>query len=164
MNTCIYAGTFDPTTIGHMWMINQGSKLFDELIVAIGTNPAKKPMFTYEERKSMLTDITMDLRNVTITEFPNTLLIKYAELMKAQYILRGIRNATDFEYELQMRQINGDLCKDIQTVFLTPPRELVEISSSLVKSLVGFDGWEDVCKYYVPGVVLYELRKKEMNK
>ena len=159
--TCsIYAGSFDPPTLGHLWIIERGAAMFDELIVAVGTNPAKNLMFSSEERIEMLEELTKDIKNVRITEFPNKLLVDYAIGCEATHILRGVRNYSDFEYEYQMKQINHDFAPNIETVLLIPPRGLAEISSSLVKSLVGFEGWKKLCSKYVPDIIIEKLGEK----
>ena len=100
----IYAGSFDPPTNGHLWMIERGAELFDRLIVAIGTNPAKKGMFTVAERMEMLEKATVRLFNVRVSEFTNKYLIHYAKSLGARFILRGIRNATDQEFERMLQK------------------------------------------------------------
>jgi len=165
----IYAGSFDPPTNGHQWMIQEGAKLFDNLIVAIGVNPAKRPMFSVAERKAMLQDMLVcdryGLQNVQVTTFENEFLIGYAREIGANYILRGIRSAADYEYEHNMRNINEDIGSDWPernrtTVFLIPPREVCEISSSTVKGLIGPNGWEGIVAKYVPRSVYEILIKK----
>src|SRR6185503_12669240 len=133
----VYAGSFDPLTIGHVWMIEQGVLLFDRLVVAIGINPEKGYTFTLEERLAMLRESLRQHRNLSITSFSNSYLIDYAQQVGATHILRGIRSASDYEYERTMRNINGDLDSGICTVFLMPPRDIAEVSSSMVKGLVG---------------------------
>jgi pantetheine-phosphate adenylyltransferase len=149
-NTAIYAGTFDIPTNGHIWMINKASKIFDNVIVAIGINPSKKTMFSLEDRLKMLKNITYGMDNVTIDSFTNDYLINYAISKKADFIVRGIRNSNDFEYEKTMRHINEDINSSITTTFLIPPRDISEISSSMVKGLVGPNGWENIVSKYVP--------------
>src|ERR1039457_2239019 len=105
----VYAGSFDPLTIGHLWMIEEGIKLFDQLIVAVGVNPEKRYTFTLEERMSMLRESLKQYRNLSITSFSNRYLIDYAKSVDATHILRGIRSESDYEYERTMRNINGDL-------------------------------------------------------
>jgi len=150
MRRAVYAGSFDPITFGHIWMVRQGSLLFDELIVAIGVNADKKCMFTLDQRLEMLREALSPFKNVTVTSFENLFLVRYAQQVQASFILRGIRNGDDYEYERGMRHINAEFSPDILTVFLMPPREYAEISSSFVKGLVGPDGWEDVVEKYVP--------------
>jgi len=160
MKKAVYAGSFDPITNGHLWMIEQAIELFDEVVVAIGENPDKKYTFSIENRLAVLSrsleDVKVMTADVCVTNFTNELLVNYARSMGAQYILRGIRNAEDYEFERGMRHINNDLQPGITTVFLMPPREIAEVSSSLVKGLIGPKGWQNVIKRYVPGAV-YEL-------
>jgi pantetheine-phosphate adenylyltransferase len=147
---CVYAGSFDPLTIGHLWMIEQGVSLFDRLVVAIGTNPEKKYTFTVEERLAMLRESTSEFPNLSLASFSNRYLIHYAQSLGATHILRGIRSESDYEYERTIRHINGDLDSVICTVFLMPPRGIAEVSSSMVKDLVGPVGWKRVVRKYVP--------------
>lgn len=156
----IYAGSFDPVTIGHMWMIEQGAAIFDELIVALGVNPEKRSTFTVEERLQMLRECTAGLRNVRIESFTNQFLINYARSERAAFILRGIRSETDYEYERVMRNINGDLSPGVTTVFLMPPRDIAEVSSSMVRGLIGPRGWQKLIQPYVPVPVCRRLLKK----
>ncbi len=160
MRRAVYAGSFDPITNGHLWMIEQGARLFDELIVAIGTNPEKAYTFTLEERLEMLQGAIGDLPRTRIDSFSAQFLVQYAHEVGAQYILRGIRSATDYEYERAMRYVNGDLRPEIVTVFLMPPREIAEVSSSLVKGLVGPEGWERIVRQYVPEATYRLLVRK----
>jgi pantetheine-phosphate adenylyltransferase len=153
----VYAGTFDPVTIGHLWMIKAGSRLFDRLIVAVGVNPEKKCYFSLKDRIVMLQESTADYNNVTIDKYQNKFLIKYAEGIGAKFILRGIRSTTDYEYEKSMSYVNRDFNSEIVTVILLPPREMIEISSSVVRGLIGPEGWEEVVRKYVPATVLKRL-------
>jgi pantetheine-phosphate adenylyltransferase len=154
MKHAVYAGSFDPITNGHLWMVEQGANLFDHLTVAIGINSAKRYSFSLEERLAMLRETTATFANVTVTSFENLFLIDYAHLIGATVILRGVRNEQDYSYERSMRYVNGEFDPSVQTVFLIPPRELVETSSSFVKGLVGPAGWEKVIAKYVPAPVL----------
>jgi pantetheine-phosphate adenylyltransferase len=149
----VYAGSFDPLTIGHLWMIEQGVRLFDHLVVAIGLNPEKHYTFSVEERLQMIRDSTRKLGNLTVTSFSNDFLINYAQSVGATHILRGIRTESDYEYERTMRNLNGDLDPGICTVFLMPPRAIAEVSSSMVRGLVGPKGWKRLVRNYVPGPV-----------
>jgi len=158
--TAVYAGTFDVLTLGHVWMIQQGSALFDNLVVAIRENPGKHPMFSLADRVNMLHEVVASLPNVKVDSFTNRYLIAYAEEINASFILRGVRNQNDYEYEHAMRNINSDMAPGITTVLLMPPRELSEVSSSLVKGLIGPDGWEDVVSRYVPERMLVWLKAR----
>ena len=155
----VYAGSFDPLTVGHMWMIEEGARLFDHLTVAIGVNPDKKYTSTMEDRLAMLHESTKGIRNVTIASFSNHYLIHYAQLIKATHILRGIRTESDYEYERTMRNVNGDLDANICTVFLMPPRGIAEISSSMVRGMIGPVGWQKIVRKYVPDPVYTRLLK-----
>jgi len=166
MKRVVYAGSFDPVTNGHLWMIEQAVELFDEVIVAIGENPDKKYTFSFEDRFAVLSKSLQSLAGVPgIGSFTNEYLVNYAQDVGAQYILRGIRNAEDYEFERGMRHINNDLHPDITTIFLMPPRELAEVSSSFVKGLIGPKGWQDVVKRYVPKPVHdLILARKELSR
>lgn len=150
---CVYAGSFDPVTRGHLYLIEQGSQMFEELIVAVGSNPTKRYTFSLDERLAFLRGCTAHLANVRIDQFAREFLVHYAQRMQAGYLLRGMRSAADYEFERTMRYVNGDLDAGITSVFLMPPRELAEVSSSFVKGLVGPDGWEPVVQRYVPDPV-----------
>ena len=153
----VYAGSFDPLTIGHLWMIEQGVQLFDHLVVAIGLNPDKQYTFSVEERLDMLRESTKKFSNLSVTSFSNNFLINYAQSVSATHILRGIRTESDYEYERTMRNLNGDLDPEICTVFLMPPRAIAEVSSSMVRGLVGPEGWKKLVRNYVPAPVYRKL-------
>jgi pantetheine-phosphate adenylyltransferase len=155
----VYAGSFDPLTVGHVWMIEQGVNLFDHLVVAIGINPEKRYSFSLEERLRMLRQCLKKFETVSIASFSNRYLIDYAHSIGATHILRGIRSAGDYEYERTMRNINGDLGPAISSVFLMPPRGIAEVSSSMVKGLVGPKGWQKVVRKYVPEPVYRQFLK-----
>jgi pantetheine-phosphate adenylyltransferase len=157
MRRAVYAGSFDPITLGHLWMIEQGAGLFDELIVAIGVNPEKRYCFSLAERMQMLRQVTGHLGNVRVASFENLFLVHYARQAQAGFILRGIRNEQDYQYERGMRYVNEELDQGIVTVMLVPPRGLVEVSSSFVKGLVGPDQWESILQKYVPEPVYQAL-------
>jgi pantetheine-phosphate adenylyltransferase len=160
MKRAIYAGSFDPPTNGHLWMVAQGVQLFDELIVAIGVNPAKVYTFSLADRLSMLEKSVGTYPHTRIDSYHNQFLVHYAQSVQASYILRGIRNEGDYQNERGLRHINHDLRADITTIFLMPPREIAEVSSSLVKGLVGPAGWEDVVRKYVPPAVFEVFQTK----
>lgn len=157
MRTAVYAGSFDPPTHGHLWMIEQGLQLFDRLYVAIGSNPSKTYTFSVEERIQMLRESLPSCERLSVTHFDNRYLVDYAEQVDAHYILRGIRSPGDYEYERVMRHINGDMAPNVTTTFLMPPRDIAELSSSMIKSLTGPDGWEDIVRRYVPAPVMERL-------
>ncbi|WP_255991172.1 pantetheine-phosphate adenylyltransferase [Chitinolyticbacter albus] len=157
MRRGVYAGSFDPVTNGHVWMIEHGTRVFDEMIVAIGENPDKRYTFSVAERVAMLKETTAHLSNLRVEIFENRFLVDYAREENADFIVRGIREAADYEFERKMRYVNADLAPHIDTVFLMPPREIAEISSTMVKGLVGPSGWEKVVSQYVPQPVFERL-------
>ena len=156
----VYAGSFDPLTNGHLWMIKQGARMFDELIVAIGDNPDKHYTFSHEERMTMLRVALSDMPDVRIAEFHNRFLVDFANEHGATFMLRGIRSTQDYEYERVMRHINADMAPKVCTVFLMPPRDTAELSSSMIKGLIGPDGWESEVSRYVPHNVFAMLKEK----
>lgn len=144
----IYAGSFDPVTNGHAYMIETAAGLFDELTIALGTNPEKALTFSIDERLAMLDAVCSELPNVNVLSMPHIYLVDFARMNGASYIVRGIRNEHDYLFERTMRNVNADMAKDISTVFFMPPRELTDISSSFLKGLVGPKGWqENVARY-----------------
>ena len=156
MPKAIYAGSFDPVTNGHLWMIRTAAELFRELVVAIGVNPVKESAYSLVERLELLRACSEGLSNVSVDSFENQFLVRYAHAQGARYIVRGIRNESDYAREREMRYINADLEPEILTVFLMPPREIAEVSSSFVRGLIGPEGWEEVVHRFVPEPV-YEL-------
>ena len=135
----IYPGSFDPLTNGHLDLIERGSKIFDELIVAILGNPEKEPLFTLEERLEMLREMTRPWPNVSIDSF-HGLLVEYAREKGAHAVLRGIRAISDYEYELQMALMNRKLEPALETVFMMPAEQYSYISSRLVKEVFHLGG------------------------
>jgi len=136
----IYPGSFDPPTNGHLDLIQRGSGIFSELIVAVLRNPEKDlPLFTVEERKEMLTALTRPWKNVTIDSFEG-LLVDYALRVGAHVLLRGIRAISDYDYELQMALMNRKLQPQLETVFMLPAEKYSYLSSRLIKDLVQLGG------------------------
>lgn len=131
--------------------------LFDRLIVAAARNPEKHYTYDLERRLGWLETICAPMPDVEVTNIENRFLAHFARDMGARYILRGIRNEADYQYERGMRYVNTDLNPGIMTVFLMPPRHLCEISSSFVKSMIGPDGWEPIVREHVPDVVYDDI-------
>ena len=156
-NIAVYAGSFDPPTNGHVWMIERGARLFERLVVAVALNPEKAYTFPLETRLRWLEDICSRHDNVEVADIQNRFLAKYARDVGAGHILRGIRDEEDYRYERGMRYINSDLNPDLTTVFLMPPRQLGQVSSSFVKNMIGPEGWEPIVEGYVPATVFHEL-------
>lgn len=152
----IYPGTFDPLTKGHLDIIERASKMFDELVVAIGDNPDKNPLFSVAERATMIKKATSALPNITLVKF-NSLLIDLSDELNANIIIRGIRSASDFEYESQLNYANRSLKKNLETIYLMPSLEYSFVSSSLVRTLLKFDG---EIKHLVPESIFKDIKKK----
>lgn len=140
----LYPGTFDPITLGHQDIIERAAKLVDHLIVGVSTNPSKKTLFTLEERIDIVRRETAHLSDKTGTTVEvrgfDTLLMTYAEQVNASFIIRGLRAASDFEYEFQMTAMNDQLNDEIETVFMMADPSLQAIASRLVKEIAIYDG------------------------
>ena len=152
----LYPGSFDPPTNGHIDLIQRGAKLFEHLTVAVLNNPAKNPLFTAEERLELVSRITATLPNVRVESFDG-LLIDFCKEQRARVIVRGLRAATDFEYELQIAHANADLEPDVDTIFLPTRTKMGFISASLVREIASHGG--DVSRY-APAAVCDALTKK----
>lgn len=160
MLRAIYPGSFDPVTYGHLDIMKRSSNITDELIVGVLNNNAKMPLFSVEERVKMLKEATCGLKNVTIVPFDG-LLVDFARQMHADFIIRGLRAITDFEYELQMSQTNHKLEPAVETIFLTTNIEYSYLSSTTVKEIAAFGG--DISQF-VPEAVVKELKEKMITK
>jgi pantetheine-phosphate adenylyltransferase len=152
----IYPGSFDPLTNGHLDLIERGSKIFDELIVAILRNVEKDPLFTLNERREMLEEMVKNYANVRVDTFDG-LLVDYAIQKNAKAVLRGIRAVSDYEYELQMALMNRKLQPQIETVFMMPAEAYSYLSSRLVKEVFRLGGSP---RGLVPELVEKRLREK----
>ena len=139
MATAVCPGSFDPVTLGHIDIVRRASKMFDHVIVAVMTNPEKRPSFTAEERVALLKIALRDVPNVEIDCF-NGLLADYTRVKKAAAIVKGLRAVSDFEYEFQMSLTNKKLNPNVETVFLTTRAEYLYLSSSIVKQVASFGG------------------------
>lgn len=135
----VYPGSFDPVTLGHVDIIKRAAKQFDKLIVSVLNNLSKQPMFSVDERKQFLHEVTAQVSNVEIDSFCD-LLVNYMEQKKAHVIVRGIRSVTDFEYELQMASTNRKLNEKIETIFMMTNPKYSYLSSSMVKEIAKFKG------------------------
>ncbi|HDY67724.1 hypothetical protein LCGC14_2531660 [marine sediment metagenome] len=160
MRKAIYPGTFDPVTYGHIDLIKRGSKIFDELIVAVSHNPLKKPLFTIKERTNMVSKYVKEIPNVKVDCFEG-MLVDYVREMQINVILRGIRTVSDFEYEFQMALTNRVLKSDIETVFVMTSQEYSFLNSSLIKEAASLGG--DI-SMFVPSEVGKLLQQKFTHK
>lgn len=152
----IYPGSFDPVTNGHLDLIERGSLIFDQLIVAVLHNADKDPLFSMDERIAMLKEFTSHIDNVRIDTFGG-LLVDYARQVNARAILRGIRAISDYEYELQMALMNRKLNPELETVFMMPAVSYSYVSSRLVKEIARLNG---SVTGLVPEAVEERLRNK----
>ena len=152
----VYAGSFDPPTLGHLDLIERASALFSDVIVGLGKHATRSPLFTVEERLDLVARISGHLPNVTVEAFDG-LLIEFCKSKRARVIVRGLRAATDFEYELQIAHANADLEPNVDTVFLPTRTKMGFISASLVREIASHGG--DASRY-APGIVCQALVKK----
>ncbi len=152
----IYPGSFDPVTNGHLDIISRSAKIADELIVGVLNNNAKSPLFSIKERVKMLEEVTGEYSNVKIIPFEG-LLVDFAKNQKADAVVRGLRAITDFEYELQMAQMNYTLCNDVETIFFTARQEYSYLSSTIVKEIASYGG--DISQF-VPALVEKHILEK----
>ena len=140
---CLFPGTFDPITLGHVDVIKRSVSLFDKLIIAIGVNSQKTPMFTVEQRIAWMKEIFNDYPQISVTSYSG-LTIHYCKEVGAQYMMRGIRYIADFEYEKAIADMNRMLAPEIETIFLTCAPEYSTISSTIVRDVIRNNG--DVSK------------------
>jgi pantetheine-phosphate adenylyltransferase len=149
-------GSFDPVTYGHLDIIRRGAKVFDMVYVVVLNNSAKNPLFTVEERISLIKEVTKEIPNVKVAEFSG-LLIEYAKSVNANAIIRGLRAVSDFEYEMQITSMNRVLNEDIETFFIMTNNQYSFLSSSIVKEVAKYNG---NISTLVPPIVEKELQKK----
>lgn len=145
----IYPGTFDPITYGHIDVVRRATALFPRVIVLVAKNPSKQPLFSDEERMTMIREIFKGHRRVAVDAFDG-LLVDYARRQKAGVIIRGLRAVSDFEYEFQMALTNRKLARTIDTVFLVPDERYTYLTSSIVREVARLGG--DVSDFVPPGV------------
>jgi pantetheine-phosphate adenylyltransferase len=145
----VYPGSFDPPTFGHLDCIERAASIFPTIIVALGVNPSRKPLFSAEERLGLLREICAPYPNVRVDEFSG-LLVEYVRRVNARVIVRGVRAQMDFEYELHIAHANADLAPELDTVFLPTRTRNGFISASLVREIASHGG--DVSRYAPPPV------------
>ena len=155
----VYPGSFDPLTNGHVDIIERGSSLFDEILVAVLINADKQPLFSASERIAMISDVFQHRANVTVDTFDG-LLVEYAQRRSASVIVRGLRAVSDFEYEFQMALMNRRLAPQLETVFMMPAEQYTYISSKLIKEVFMLGG---EVRGLVPPVVEDQLRSKQAS-
>jgi pantetheine-phosphate adenylyltransferase len=152
----IYPGTFDPLTRGHEDIVRRAARLFDRVVVGIADSESMRPFFTYDERVAMAREVLSPYPNVEVAAF-STLLMDFVHAQDARVILRGLRAASDFEYEFQMAGMNRNLYPDVETLFLTPSEQYMFVSATIVREIAKFGG--DVSAFVHP-VVLARLAEK----
>ena len=156
MRKVIYPGTFDPVTYGHIDVIKRAIVLFDAVVVTVAINPGKAPLFSTEERVSMLNESLKEFPNVSVDSFDG-LVVDHAKTVGATGIIRGLRAVSDFEFEFQMALMNRKLANDIATVFLMPHEKYTYLNSTIIRNLASMHS--DVSEF-VPPVVQVALKKK----
>ena len=152
----IYPGTFDPLTRGHEDIVRRAARLFDRVVVGVADSASKRPYFTTDERVAMARAVLSPYANVEVTSF-STLLMDFVHAQGARVILRGLRAASDFEYEFQMAGMNRNLYPDVETLFLTPSEQYMFVSATIVREIARFGG--DVGTFVHP-IVADRLRAK----
>ena len=154
----VYTGSFDPITLGHLNVIERSSRLVDELIVGVGTNIDKQPLFTGEERVELVERITKPLGNVKVRQFAG-LAVQFVRECDARVIIRGVRSLSDMDTEFTMTLANRKLDPSIETVFLMADEEFSHVSSSLIKQIAPMASDEELARF-VPRSILPDLRAK----
>ncbi|CUR53475.1 Phosphopantetheine adenylyltransferase [Serratia symbiotica] len=155
-NKAIYPGTFDPITNGHLDLLTRATLIFDYVILAITTNATKKPLFKLEERIKLATQVTVHLNNLEVLGF-NELITNFAKKHNINILIRGLRNISDFEYELQLETLNKSLMPTLESIFFMSSNKWSCISSSVVKEIAKFGG--DVTSF-LPEIITQALIKK----
>ena len=155
MRKCLFAGSFDPVTTGHVDVIKKCSEMFDLTYVALMINPDKNTFFSEEDRFNLLKKATEGIENVKVIRH-NGLVVDLMREEGIKYNVRGIRNSTDYDYETIMTYINQDMNEDIVTIYIPTTQELLHVSSSLVRSVVAFNGNVDK---YIPSNCLEDFKK-----
>ena len=157
MNKALFAGSFDPLTCGHLDLIKRAAKICDELMVGIIVNPQTKPLFTIEERREMIAAATKDVPNITVDAFSG-LLAEYVNEQGFNTVVRGLRSSMDFEYEIQMAQMNARLYdENVETIFLMTDPRFSFMSSSMAKEVCSLGG---SIQGLVPDCVLEKMNEK----
>jgi len=172
----VYAGSFDPVTLGHMHVIEKALTMVDELWILIAENPEKKYMSTMFQRQDMVIESIIEKFGVEVFEGNSAkITVEFlhhkeftasvaTEIINAQFLFRGLRNVVDFEYEHGIQDINKTIAPSLTTVFIMPPPELVAVSSSVIRGMVGVNGWEKIAEKYVTKAVIDALNKNRLSK
>ena len=153
MKIAVFPGSFDPITLGHVNIVKRAQPLFDKIIVAVGVNNQKSTLYSLDKRLTWLSEVFKDMGNVDIAFFEG-LTAKYCEEQNARYLIRGLRNASDFDYEKTISQLNTIIGKDLETIFLISQPEFSHISSTIVREIIKGKG--DVSPF-VPSIIAADL-------
>lgn len=156
MKKAIYPGSFDPITFGHLDIIERSSKIFDEVVIGVLNNSAKKSLFTVEERVEMIQTLTSKYPNVKVDSFDG-LLVDYARRIDANIIIRGLRAITDFDYEIQIAQTNKVEFENLETIFMTTALNYSYLSSTIVREFASYGG--DISRF-VPAEIIPRIQAK----
>lgn len=168
----VYAGTFDPLTLGHWSVIETGVYLFDKLTIGIGKNPNKHPLFSAEERQEIICESLADvirgangyhlekLANVHVEIFEDEFLVKFAERQGANYILRGLRDSEDFRQEQAYSFFNKGFAPQIESIYVMPDVRHASVSSSAIKGMIGPEGWQEFIKPYLTAPAYRRILEK----
>lgn len=161
----VYAGSFDPVTLGHMCVIEKASRLFDWVYVCVSVNPKKQGFLDIHTRHDLIKEALSQklITNASVVLNFDKFTVNYAKELGANYLVRGIRTASDLEHEDTLNTVNSDIDPTIETVYFFPPKYLSGVSSSLVRGMIGFQDWEDSVQRYVPENVSNYLIRKHHN-
>ncbi len=154
----VYPGSFDPITLGHLNVMHRASRLFDTLIVGVGVNAEKEPLFNADERLELIREATQNLANLEIRLFTG-LAVEFVKQCGARVMVRGVRPITDIQAELTMMMANRRLAADVETLFMIADGELAHVSSSLIKQIAPLADDEALLRFLPPNVV-YAVRAK----
>jgi pantetheine-phosphate adenylyltransferase len=157
-NIAVYPGSFDPITLGHQNVMERASRLFDRLIVGVGVNIEKAPLFDADERMNLIAEATAHLENIEIKSFTG-LAVEFVQQCGARVMIRGVRPITDIPAELTMMMANRRLAPDVETLFMIADGELAHVSSSLIKQIAPLAGDEEL-RRFLPDAVVHALRTK----